>query len=711
MTMQTPEIGLTELNRALLRLRGASASLLNAEMESKLNELMRRLLLAEVLGNTWIIAVGGSQGAGKTSLMASLYDCPDWLAGNEGRGEKLPVLIQEEKLLTAPQGYVRRLVKDDSNNSFSLNDVKCEIAEFKKAICDPDSADLLPLLKVPPRYFQRENQAWLLLPGYEVEDRKNKAWQALMRQAMVAAGGCVVVTDETRMANSEQVQIVKDMLENELKHCRPYIVISKTEAHRGNDDKQKQLRNSAKETFQIPDELANTNIVLTGTTNVEYIKEWMPLFKNAVTDLSVSGQSSRGFQMKKLADLLREELPSIINSIKAASRLHFKGGASDGKETVDEIMDEFDYAVESLKAVHHQKVADLASSTLTNACDKLKEYLRGHREGFGNWSSNLFETHSEEQIEMQRAIKDCWKKANPQFFAQYSKELGGVTIKKLGGPIQDDSGPLLLKESEKGSAYLEKLKELGYVDELGRRIRLSGLNKDAVSDIKILLDSPDAKEQNASKQMHKSVKLIPALSLEYARMSYVMPEIYGLNADFSLDKTATGNLVADGVESLGDGMKLGKTAIESIAGLFAADVITDGDSDILGALTASGSAIAMHPAAVAATATVAAAYITTKAITGLRTIEKKFSVHAHNMLISVHDQHLAHLNEQFNNTMSVVRERVYDSLSERYRLGEVFMEKDRLAKALADVSSFAHDLRSEIGSAIDSPFLVAVEGE
>jgi hypothetical protein len=50
------------------------------------------------------------------------------------------------------------------------------------------------------------------------------------------------VTDETRLANQQQLEIVKDMLEKELKNCKPYIVISKTEAYRHNPQRQAELR-------------------------------------------------------------------------------------------------------------------------------------------------------------------------------------------------------------------------------------------------------------------------------------------------------------------------------------------------------------------------------------------------------------------------------------------------------------------------------------
>lgn len=71
--MQSPEILLQDLNNALRELRGAAHLLGDERLDDELLPTMRRLLLAEVLGNTSILAIGGSQGAGKTTLLCSLY--------------------------------------------------------------------------------------------------------------------------------------------------------------------------------------------------------------------------------------------------------------------------------------------------------------------------------------------------------------------------------------------------------------------------------------------------------------------------------------------------------------------------------------------------------------------------------------------------------------------------------------------------------------
>jgi len=731
MTMQSPELLLEELNIALRRLRGACTDLANEEIDQKLLEVMRRLLLAEVLGNTWIVAIGGSQGAGKTTLMASMYDLhgdsPRWLQGNPGRGEKLPVLILEENDLKEPQGYIRRLVQDEASQSFALAESKVDVNDFQKATYDPQAGDLLPVLRVPQRYFNRDNQAWLLLPGYEKQDRANRSWQELMRQAMIAAGGCIIVTDETRMANQQQIEIVKDMLKNELKACHPYIVISKTEAHRHNSKRKSELRASAQEIFQISPDLAEKSIILSGCDEPEYMAEWMPLLRDAISDLNFTGQSDRHLQMSHLSEIVGKDLTRVLSTIRSKSRLYFSSdgaGAGDGAQVMEEILEKFDEAVESLRVEHNEKINDLASQAFAKAASELDNKLKDSHEGLKNWVSNAFDTTSEIKKKMQSLVQGSWQRAAPNFFSNYSQSLSTLTMGKLGPLAESDAMAVPTKRlpPEKTQRRIE----LGYMHASGQPVQFRSLDSEKISDIKILLGNSSKEEEKAhqdtSKKFGVSVNLIPAMALEYSRIFYAMPEALNLKEDFtpSNKSPASNNLVVNGVESLGAGIELGKTAIKSLAGLMAVDVVSDGDSDILGALfgnTHSGNEasgpippagdgtttiplppITLHPYAIAATAAVAAAYLTTVAVTRIRAFEKDANDQAHNMLASVRDHHVQHLRKQFDQTMSVTRARIKEKIRERYKMDEMLMRKDRLAKAIADVTSITSDLRHELGS-------------
>ena len=714
MTMQSPELLLTSLNNALRRLRGACTILESEEVDDKLLDVMRRLLLAEILGKTWIVAIGGSQGAGKTTLMASMYDLrgdgPQWLQGNEGRGEKMPVLIQEVDDLAQAQGYVRRLIADESSNGFRLEDIKVDIGEFQRAICDPDAEDLLPVLCVPRRYFKRDHQAWLLLPGYEKQERANRSWQELMRQAMIGAGGCIIVTDETRMADQQQLEIVKDMLQSELKNCKPYIVISKTEAYRHDEKRCADLRASAQSTFQVDAELASKNIILSGVDDPDYTSEWMPLLHSAIDDLNFTGQSSRHLQMAHLSAIVGQGLSRVLNDIRSKSRLYFSnniGGVGEGSQVLEEVLEKFDDAVESLREEHNREVEKIANDAFNKARSEMEDSLKDDHEGFINWISSALDTTSETKGKMQKLVSESWQKVVGKYFKEYSDALDGLTAKRLGKIEEEGTTdcPRILPPER-----VDKLRKLGYMHPSGNPVSYSRLDKETVSDIQILLGTSSKEEeqfhQDTSKQLGSSVALLPAMTLEYTRLAFKMLQ------DGRIDPTTPAsdigsNQVAESVQDLKAGVDLGKTAIRSFAAIMAVDVLSDGDSDILRALFGSNTpeteteapssgAFIMHPVAIAVTAAVTVAYVTAAAVTRLRTYEREASLQAHNMLSSVRDYHVEHLKMYFDSSMRVVRDRINDKIRERYHMDEALMRKDRLTAALADVSSITSDLRYEL---------------
>lgn len=724
MTLQSPEILLENLNNALRHLRGACTDLGNEEIDDKLLEVMRRLLLAQVLGDTWVVAVGGSQGAGKTTLMACLYGLLNvetkWLEGNEGRGEKMPVLILEQNGLQQVQGFVRRLVKDEGTSSFTLRDVPVDIGEFQRVISDPTSGDLLPVLRVPRRYFKRENQAWLLLPGYERQDRENRAWQELMRQAMVAAGGCIVVTDKTRMANQQQLDIVKDMLEGELAGVRPYVVITKTEDSREDPAERQQLRSTAQETFQVRADMAARHIVLTGTDDPDYIAQWMPEMERVIHELNFAGNGNRSLQMSDLSALVGKDLTRVLSLVRSKSQLYFNTDeSSEGAQVLSAVLEEFDDAAHALREKHMKMTSDLAGRALGKAREVLSADLRDNHEGFKNWISNVFDTTSETSIKMRETVKRAWKRGASDLFSQYSEELAELTGRALGR----EAGAPGTQSPERlvPPAQARSLKQVGYMSDSGQMVSFKTLTPETSSDVRLLLGHPG--EQAASKALSRSVKLIPALSLEYTRLVYALPEVIGLrDGVVPADSVPAGNLVENGVNSFGTGVELGKTAIRSLATLMAVDVVSDGKADILATIFGKTPATneapeaetdgdagdadgetkmpvvptTLHPVAIAAAAAVAATYLTAVAVTRLRTFEKAAGEQAQSMLYGVHDAHVAHLREQFDSTMAVARTRIIDALRARYRMDEGLMRKDRLARAMAEVKSLTSDLRHDL---------------
>jgi hypothetical protein len=442
------------------------------------------------------------------------------------------------------------------------------------------------------------------------------------------------------------------------------------------------------------------------------VMEWMPLLRNAIEDLNYAGQSDRHLQVSHLSEIVGKDLTRVVNLIRSKSRLYLSSddNGGDGAQTLADVLENFDLAAQELRTHHSELVSQLAAAAFNVAAGKMNSQLIAHHEGLSNWISNALDTTSETKQKMQELVQEAWRHAAPTFFNNYSSGLEKLTMGALGRlPETKDAvqTPLKIQQSS-------PLLKMGYIHASGKPVQFSRLNQASVTDIQILLGNSSQEEELE----HKA-------SSKYSRIYYAMPELSGLKQGFAPpDESGSSNPVTSGIERLQAGVDLGKTAIRSLATVLAVDVVSDGDSDLLGALfgknktddaepaapeSTDGSEPArsptlptvpmtLHPAAVAATAAVAAAYLATTAVTRIRTFEKAASAQAHNMLGSVHDHHVDHLRKQFDKTMNVARARIKEKMRARYRMDEMLMRKDRLTKALADVTSVTSDLRYELDS-------------
>lgn len=700
--MRSPEILLQDMNAALRDLHGAAQLLEDERLKVDLPLIMRRLLLAEVLGNTSIFAIGGSQGAGKTTLVCCLYALDDkdvkWLQPNEGRGEKLPILVVEDAAHTQVQGAVRRL--REVNGQYSVFEDEVDVGAFQTAICDPATDILLPVLKVPQRYFSRPNQAWLLLPGYEAQDRQNKDWQELMRQALIGSSACIVVTDETRMANQEQVKIVNDMLSNELRDKQALVVISKTEAARNKSERLQELRATAGQVFGVSADPSSNRVICIGADDSAYVAEWLPILRKAIDDLSRSRGADRKAQLTQLEDVLGRQLSKVLTLISNKSKLYFQArDDGDGaQEVMQHYLEVFSEASDELREKYNQEISTMLNAQFDEAWKVLQQKLIDEHEGLWNNVGNWFSTASKSRQLIEGNVSEAWGKP-AELLKHHANVIGKLTQNELGAPPSVKNGLNL----DSGSV----LQKLGYVNSERLPIQWERPNNADQQNLKVILggrslanssDSP----VRVSSDAERALKILPALTLEYARLASMMPAIVGesLAPSAPTDAAHQENLVKEAVQQFGKGIDLGKTVLQSIAGLLLVDLSTDGDIDMLtvfnGAVlpTAGGAAIGGIGAAVVGF--VAVGFLAHSAISATRQYDEKARLVALDMLMNCKEQYSRHFQHHFKLLMDQMRSKLRNSLRERYRLDEILMQKDRLAKALADTRAIQRDLLDAI---------------
>lgn len=718
--IHSPELLLPELNRALRELRGA-ASLLNDEsLDAELLPVMRRLLLAEVIGNSWIVAIAGLQGAGKTTLLRTMYGLTDedaeWLTTNEGRGEKLPILIVEQSGRSHAQGAVRAL-QSTSPGQFALIEKEVSQAEFQQAFTGGDPQVLLPVLKVPPRYFRRLGQAWLLLPGYEGVSRDNKAWQELMRQAVVGVAGCVIVTDETRLARQDQVLIVEDMLSNELRDAHPIVVVSKTEGLADNPEGLAKLQQTAAQVFRFDDDAMRRQVICTGSASPEYVTHWLPKLTTALRDLSGSGAVVRQHQLARLEDVLNRDLGRAHNKINLRAQLFFQqqtGGVAGPQHVLKTCLEAFDEARETLRSNYCESVENLLSGRTGKAWNELQNSLVANHEGVKNKFVNWPDTVSETQLRIEKDVDAAWSKPG-SVLEQFSSVLGEVTGKVLGS-----MSPQMLSGAR--ALTQEPLTHVGdEAVEQNAATKGPNIDEGILHNLRVIFrpttpnDPADPNESTVtSVDFERAIAVLPALGLEYARVAALLPRCVGVDPTSLAEMPQADMALSTGrvVQGFEQAKILSNTLVKALAMVFVADVAVDGKADILQAVTggaaasAGSAATTAGGAAAAATAAtvmqavaglVAVGYLVHLALREVRNHDKEVRAHAYRMLANISDRHFAHFTSHFDTLMNQLRMHLKRQFSRRYGLDAHLMEQDRLAKALADVRTAQRELLDELG--------------
>ncbi len=714
--MQTPELLLADLNRALRELRSAVGVLKDKSIDDKLLPIMKSTMLAEVLGDKWIVAIGGWQGAGKTRLVRTMYGLSsdtetDWLTDNEGRGERYPVLIQEvdKDKMPKPKGYLSKLVKSSDTYELKLEEAR-DIQEFRKACLGEMPEVMLPVLKVPREFFQNEGQALILLPGYETENRDNHEWQAFMRQVLIGAAGCIIVTDKKRLATEQQLVIVKDMLTSELRASRPLIVVSKTEGDANNQDTIEKLKQRAANVFKPKDASHEPRVICTGTDNENYIKQWLPEIKAALNDMSLGGGELRQHQLSRLEKLLDDDLNRVTNLIDSRTTMYIHNKA-EKNPTVTNILEVFDEAVNELREDYLKDIEKMLSTQVAEARGKLDASLIAGHEGFWNTLKNIPNTFTETRRTLESDVTNAWN-APGDVLPKFAQLLDGVTQKKLR--VQSGSITVALP-----SGHL--LQRIGYMDAKDQAIPSKLTDPTVQANLDVLLRGTGG----STKELEETAKLLPFLALEFARMASILPELVGVNSATletipQMDILASVKMVDEQFDQFKD---VAANVIRGLGAMLAVDIFTDGKIDTIPALLSAlglggataatattattttvasgggGAAVASGTAgavAMSVAGVVAIGFLTQMALRQVHLHDKEVSAMAHAMLLKIKEQYLSHFKSHFEDLMRKMRAHLQQSLRHRYKLDQALMEQDRLTKALADVNVLQRDFLSEL---------------
>ncbi|MBX3669458.1 MAG: hypothetical protein KF778_13735 [Rhodocyclaceae bacterium] len=706
-TIQTPEIMLGRLNRRLVVLRGALATLSNEELDAKLLEVLRATVVAQLLHEHCVVAVAGVQGAGKTTLVCELLMPPkldnadeaggyayppgalEWLEPNLGRGERVPLLILERQECKAPEARMILLVQD--GNRYKLDERRIEKDAFQRALGRLEGEELCPLLIVPPTVFGGSNAGFVLLPGYETITQGNRPFQEFMRQTLVAAGTAVIVTEKTRLADNRSQRIMEDLRTNFLADSRPIIAITHTESD--SKEEQEHLRKVAGNAFQIPDN-EHDRIICVGVGNDT---EWRRPLADALNGFHAVGAKSRDRQIDYLATTLRE-VGKFLNDAERAIRVTEIPLDGQGR-AVQKILDTFDTAQKSLRK-DYSKALDTAIAEFHKVAVKAIEHQAREKDGLKRvrtFLKSLFKNDADAFLELRDLVKNHWRNSDNQTFADAHFDV----LTRVTASRYDKNGAyaLLADKSDKRAllAYdgLEDPAADKNAPSAGSLI-VRRLNPMVEQNLMALF-TPDRHgdlDLRSNKELTTAINILPALILELGRMASLSSHVrVQIEQEARPDLAEFAKSIKSDFESLHGSAS---TIVKGLAVMLGLDFAADGKIDTIpafwGALTGSAGAVPAQALSLALVAVISIAVVMNQ----IKRMEQDRYALGHQIASAFAGCYREHCLDGFDGAMEHVRERLTNCLEKRYHVDEALAQTDRLASALGGARSTLYELQEAL---------------
>lgn len=490
-----PETLLPPLNRSLLRLRAAAVDLQDTTIDDDAVKVLRRTTIPEILGNRYLVAVAGAQGAGKTTLIREIYDLDDtWLgSADAGQGERVPVMVVEDETAKSASGWAIEI------NGAGLDTRPIPPEDFRRSLSGLIDSRLALGLTVPATLFGKTDRGFLLLPGYESVSPSNQEWQTLMRQAMVAAPAVLVVVDRALLASDAQHAIMEDLRDEYVQGVLPLVVISKTERLDADDPERVELHERAATLFALAPE--QERIVMAGSGDPAYREVWLPHLREVLSRGLPGTRQMRLRQLDHLRHTVRREVRDLRNHVRDAAY-----GEPDNPEarSYRKCLEHFDDA-------KLQAVAEYTRS--------VRSELDRHRRAANLIVDDAIEARSAEEHELARYIKE-WT-AGRAYVYQRKLERGFEACWHRAG------------DDERGFAtgHLRATKRA--IQELGPLLREGdsghGLDTAVFTDLMVLGKGEYDEGYRFSDDLPRHITLLPLMALEALRTAMEAPQLVGVS--------------------------------------------------------------------------------------------------------------------------------------------------------------------------------------
>jgi hypothetical protein len=696
-----PESQLGMLNKSLLNLLGA-LTIIDAKEDGLISDtrtILRHTLTAELLNARHMVAVAGTQGTGKTTLVRNLYDLDsDWMLSSWGQGERMPVFILEDAKATAPQGRITRLVNDEKTGK-RWHTENVDPARWREALRTDDGDVFLMELVVPVRFFPdapRRSAGLLLLPGFEPRDEDNRLWQELMRQALVGSSRVLLVTHEQDIAADTADEALAELQQQYLQGTYPLVAITHCDAIVEDAGTRELLGKTAADRMRVP----ARNVFCTWSAATAPLE--LGGLSQAIGALTDQHGISRAVQLRQLERVLRKDLGKLLTAAAAALEARANSGQVGQGREVRQLMIAFDNAQTDVRTEYDKRVSQELQTIRGEAYRRIEELHLDRDEGWGNLFGRLGNIvklrRGRNRSKGEKLILDAWLGDDNTV-----SPLTGVHRTILTDVVQ---GQFTRKALKVGSAWRTAP---GDDEAAGDEVQtIQDPSTAAVfREVHRLTTLDQGMNGRPERGFETAMAILPALILEWAHVGSLFPEFVGLRPD-TLEADLGGNMQSDLAEfteamkrwdatqremiaawaSLA-GLGAGATRIETVQALF------------LAARGGAGGAVARSVASVVAGGAVAGAAVAVLTVNMLNRQSGARRSAAEAAIDAIYNQELSMRLEAFDSLMELAREMLSTRLRRAYELDADAAAEEWLRWNLRTATARRRDLIETLNGRLD----------
>ena len=296
----TSTTGMTELNNA--RTTGNS--------HNKILGALRKIIIANEMMGKGIICISGLQGAGKTSLMKNFYGISEeYFNIALGVGEKIPVLISENKDCENPEPYAVCLNKD-SNGNYFRDYVRMNPETFRNASTSKENEqDIMYLeLRVPYKHLNNESYAFMLLPGFE---KKNDYWKSLIDFSVKCSDASIFVFNESSFSKYDN-QVLLEKIHTKFGNSLIYAI---SQSDMSGDDNAT-VKNTCIEVMKIEKHEEDRVVCVGEYADQSKNEKWINELKYSIEKYCNSIEIARKNCNEYIYEVIEDEIRPVLIEIK-----------------------------------------------------------------------------------------------------------------------------------------------------------------------------------------------------------------------------------------------------------------------------------------------------------------------------------------------------------------------------------------------------------